>query len=143
VERFASEDQWWKTDVRGVRDLSAVNELLANCGLGKLRSRDDVSPEFKRRRDAAKKENDKYESRTSPSDVADDAEDVESYLPASGENAWAWADNLATRVDTNPSDIRPWYSALLSYVHKFPNTAKASDLDAGTVRKLVEQICSN
>jgi hypothetical protein len=137
--------EWWKHDAPGSRDLAAVNELLERVGVGKIKTRDSAETENvhggERGITASEVAEHQREHRQRAREGADDAEEFESYLPAPSENAWAWADTLATRVDTNSSDVRPWYSVLLSYVRKFPKTAIASELDAGTIRKLLEQIC--
>jgi hypothetical protein len=136
--RFQEADNWWTRDPRGVRDLSAVNQLLENCGLGRLRSRDES---FERERDRNKKQNEKYESRTSPGEVADDAEEYESYMPSPHDNLSQWYADLPKHVDINQEGRKSWFSALGSYIGKFPATATLDDVDRETVAKLVKQIC--
>src|SRR5580704_3389226 len=58
---------------------------------------------------------------------ARDEDPLAELLPGPGDNSWKWADELATKVDTN-GDANPWYQALRVYVHKFPQTALGSDL---------------
>jgi hypothetical protein len=138
VERFKKSEEWWRHDTRGSRDMAAINELLERVGVGRLRSRDD---DFERRRDAQKKENEKYNSTTPATEVADAEEKYLEYMPEPGDSAWAWVDALPTKVDVNTREKQPWYSALSSYVHKFPERTKARDLDQETLAKLVKQIC--
>jgi hypothetical protein len=137
--RFQREDEWWRHDQRGVRDLAAVNELLERVGVGKVKTRDESS--FERERDRNKKQNEKYESRTSPSEVADDAEEYESYMPSPHDNLGQWFASLAKRVDVNQEGRKSWFSALGSYIGKFPTTATLDDVDRETVAKLLKQVC--
>jgi hypothetical protein len=150
--RFQEEDRWWTRDPRGVGDLGAVNALLENCGLGRMRSRDEfeVDPDFERERDLQKKKNETYESSTpveevveAQSDKSVDEEEAWSseYLPGDNDNALRWYSDLAKRVDVNTSDRRAWFSALGSYVNKFPASAVARDLDQSTLRTMVKMLC--
>jgi hypothetical protein len=144
VERFQREDQWWRRDQRGVRDLAAINELLEHVGVGRLR--DDVDPTFERRRDAAKKRNESYESSTRVEEVVeaqrDDKEEAWSeYLPSPNDNMQQWYKDFATRIDVNTSERRGFFDALGSYIGKFPASAIARDLNADTLRTLVRMIC--
>jgi hypothetical protein len=146
MRRFQEVDEWWKRDVRGVRDLSTVNQLLENCGLGRMRSRDDS---FEEERDLQKKKNDTYESSTPVEEVVeaqsdksvDEEEAWSEYLPGDNDNALRWYSDLAKRVDVNTSDRRAWFSALGSYVNKFPASAVARDLDQSTLRTMVKMLC--
>jgi hypothetical protein len=140
AKRFL-EPEWWRRDRRGAPDLVTVNELLENCGLRRLRSRDEVDPDFKRRRDAQVKKNESYESSTPAAEADDEEEAWEDYLPSPNDNVRQWYEALPKHVDINAKDRRSWFSSLGSYINKFPASAIARDLDQDTICKLVQQIC--
>jgi hypothetical protein len=123
---------------------------LKRAGLGSLRTNDGIEEENRQfhaggkergttASEVAEAQHDKRKRRREGT-VTDEGGYAE-YFPEPDDNAWAWADALATKVDTNTPESRPWYSALLSYIHKFPQKTKASDLDQETVAKLVKEIC--
>lgn len=135
AERIAGPNWWQKPASAAEKSLA---ELLKRAGLGELKTSD------------GKEEENVHAGPSGPtaSEVAEhqqttrhDEGEYAEYFPKPNDNAWAWADALATKVDTNTPKSRSWYSALLSYIHKFPQKTKASDLDAETVAKLVKEIC--
>jgi hypothetical protein len=150
VERLSNPGWWRKPSNQAEQSLTA---LLNRAGLGSLT---DTTEAFIRKRDRQKEKNESYEESTSAAEIAErqrdraqrrregavtDEGEYAKYFPEANDNAWAWADALATKLDTNTPESRPWYSALLSYIHKFPQKTKASDLGQETVAKLVKQIC--
>jgi hypothetical protein len=144
AERISGSDWWKRSEPRDASNREVIR-LVERAGLGTLRII----------RDGKEEENvwgGERRSGTTASAVAEhqrdrekvgvhDAEEYETYLPEPEDNAWAWANALAMKVDTNTAESRPWYSALLSYIHKFPQTSQARDLDQETVGKLVKEIC--
>jgi hypothetical protein len=137
------EPEWWRRDARGSSDLAAVNELLERVGMSKLKTRDDAEEEnhygASRGSVTAKEVNEAQ--REGEKTGARDSRKFESYLPKGDENAMAWANDLPKRVDTNTEEARPWFTALLSYVTKFPPDAKMRDLDQGAITTILKQIC--
>ena len=143
AERIAGPNWWEKPSNQFEQSL---NDLLRSAGLGRLQDATDPREEVENYRTPpvtstriAERQRDKSQRRRERS--ATDEEKYAEYFPEADDNAWAWADALATKVDTNTPESRPWYSALLSYIRKFPQKTKASDLDQETVAKLVKQIC--
>ena len=99
AERFAREGRWWTRDPSGVRDLSAVNEFLERVGVGRLR--DDTDPDFERRRDVQKEKNEKYESRTSASELAESQRDRAKRRREGAADEESWEKYLPARTTTH------------------------------------------
>jgi hypothetical protein len=138
VERFQMEDLWWTKDPRGVRDLASVNELLERVGVGKLR---DGAEEEKRQYGVGGSTPVEEVVEAQSDKSVDEEEAWSEYLPGDNDNALRWHSDLAKRVDVNTSDRRAWFSALGSYVNKFPASAVARDLDQSTLRTMVKMLC--
>jgi hypothetical protein len=128
-EQRLSQADWWLREQRGSRDLSSINELLQNCGLGRLRSGDEVDPSLERRRAAQKKGNEKYSESTSASKSADEL------APGETESIADWIGRLAMRVDSS----HPFFKLLQAHAGKFRGDAPArKTLDAKMVKSFLD-----
>jgi hypothetical protein len=132
--------EWWKRDARGSRDFSAVNQLLENCGLGRLRSRDESA--FERRREALKRENESGERGITASEVARHQRDKEKNMgrdeldPGEDESISEWLARLAIHVDSSD----PFFMALRSHGGRFRGDASArKTLDAKVVKSFLDK----
>jgi hypothetical protein len=148
VERFQQEETWWKRDVRGVRDLSAVNELLANCGLERLRTRDDKDKEnvwggenahSTNASEVAEHQRDKAKRRRGGA-VTDEGEEWEQYIGKPRDDAREWLADLATKIDMQ-GDNRGFFGTLQDHVKSQPKGARVEDLNQKLVEFCLKQIC--
>jgi hypothetical protein len=139
AERMDGAPRWW-ANPRENR-LSDINQLLESRGMAKLQTRDDKNSEnvhVGERVLASEVAEHQHNQEKTP---AEDEGKFLQYMPRRHDNLAQWYANLGVRVDINKESRSPWFSALGSYIAKFPATATLDDVDAGTIAKFLEQIC--
>jgi hypothetical protein len=112
---------------------------LVNRALRKF-ARDGVEEENRWPKEEVERKREEDDSR---SGEAKDAAEYEKYLPELDQDAHAWLAEFAKQVDMNVAGRRELFSALSTYIDKFGAAVRARELNAETIRKLVEQICQD
>jgi hypothetical protein len=153
AKKMDATPEWWKRDQSGSSNLASINELLEGRGLGRLRSRDDKESENVHAGERGvtasqvseyqhnKEKNLNASASKNREEHADDQEEYLSFMPKPHDILSKWYSDLGVHVDINKESRSPWFSALGSYIGKFPATAKLADVDRETVATLLKQIC--
>jgi hypothetical protein len=136
--------KWWKRTQPFDEQGREIIGLVERAGLGTLQIRDEVSEEFKRKRDAAIKLNDKPSEGLTGSELAGRQRDREGadedLAPAENETINAWFSRLATAVDfAGPK--KPFIDVVRSYASRFRGDSLArTTLDAKLVKTFLQQL---